>query len=82
MLQNHTQGSVEVPALQCHQEETDGRLLLHAAHAAREGYQGVVICAEDTDVFILSLAFQDKIGAPLPAMWDKNSQKGHIVNIQ
>ena len=60
-----SQGSVEVPALQCHQEEADGRLLLHAAHAAREGYQGVVICAEDTDVFILSLAFQDKIGAPL-----------------
>ena len=60
-----SQGSVEVPALQYHQEEADGRLLLHAAHAAREGYQGVVICAEDTDVFILSLAFQDKIGAPL-----------------
>ena len=42
------QGDVEVPALQCHQEEADGRLLFHANHAARKGYQAVVICAEDT----------------------------------
>ena len=58
-------GSVEVPALQCHQEEADGRLLFHAIHAAREGYQAVVICSEDTDVFIMSLEFHDKIGASL-----------------
>ena len=48
-----SQGSVDVPALQCHQEEADGRLLLHATHTAREGYQAVVICSEDTDVFIM-----------------------------
>ena len=56
---------MEVPALQCHQEEADGRLLLHASHAAGEGYQAIVICSEDTDVFILSLAFHDKIKAAL-----------------
>ncbi len=56
---------MEVPALQCHQEEADGRLLFHATHAAREGNQAVVICSEDTDVFIMSLAFHDKIGASL-----------------
>ena len=60
-----SRGSEEVPDLQCQQEEADGRLLLHAVHAAREGYQSVVICAEDTDVFIMCLAFHDKIGAPL-----------------
>ena len=60
-----SRGSVEVPALQCHQEEADRRLLFHATHAAREGYQAVVICSEDTDVFIMSLAFHDKIGASL-----------------
>jgi len=60
-----SQGSEEVPDLQCQQEEADGRLLFHAVHAAREGYQAVVICAEDTDVFIMCLAFHDKIGAPL-----------------
>ena len=53
-------GSVEVP-LQCHQEEADGRLLFHATHAAREGYQAVVICSEDTDVFIMSLALQQSL---------------------
>lgn len=52
---------VEVPALQCCQEEADG---LHAVHAARE-YEAVVICSEDTDVFILCLAFHDRIGKPL-----------------
>ena len=56
-------GSDEVPLLQCNhlQEEADGHLLLHAAHAAREGYKAVVICSEDTDAFILGLTFQDKI---------------------
>ena len=60
-----SQGSMEVSALQCFQEEADGRLLLHAKHAANEGYHAVVICSEDTDVFIMSLAFHDKIGASL-----------------
>ena len=45
-------GGVEMP---CHQEEADRRLLFHATHAAREEYQAVVICSEDTDVFIMSL---------------------------
>ena len=58
-------GSTEVSALQCFQEEADGRLLLHARHAADEGYHTIVICSEDTDVFVMSLAFHDKIGASL-----------------
>ncbi len=60
-----SQGSEEVSALHCHQEEADGRLLFHAAHAAREGYKAVVICSDDTDVFIMCVAFHDKIGVPL-----------------
>ena len=59
-----SRGSVEISALQCHQEEADGRLLLHAVHAARE-CEAVVICSEDTDVFIMCLAFHDKVGAAL-----------------
>ena len=58
-------GSTEVQELQCQQEEADGQLLLHAAHAAEEGYEGVVVCSEDTDVFIMALAFHDRIGASL-----------------
>ena len=60
-----SRGSEEVPELQCQQEEADGRLLFHAVHAARQGYQAIVICAEDTDVFIMCLAFHDKIWVPL-----------------
>ena len=41
---------VQVPCLQCNQEEADGRLLLHATHAANDGYQAIVICSEDTDI--------------------------------
>ena len=55
----------EVPALESQHEEADGRMLLHAAHALAEGFPAVVICAEDTDVFILCLAFNDQIDAPL-----------------
>jgi len=43
------------------QEEADGCLLLHAAHAARKRYQSVEICSKDKDVFVMSLAFCDKI---------------------
>ena len=60
-----SQGSKKVTSFQCQQEELDGRLLLHAAHAAREGYQAVVICSEDTDVFVMLLAYCDKIGVSL-----------------
>ena len=50
---------VQVPCLQCNQEEADGCL------ATKDGYQAVVICSEDTDVFIMLLAFHDAIGVPL-----------------
>ena len=43
-------------------QEADEHLLLHAA---KEGYQAVVICSENRSVFIFSLAFHDKIGIPL-----------------
>ena len=45
-----TASSKEVPELRCTEEESDGRLLLHAAHAAAKGYKSVVICSEYTDV--------------------------------
>ena len=61
-----TQGCCEeVPVTSIQHEEAHGRLLLQAAHAFREGIEAVVICADDTDVFILCLAFRDKIHASL-----------------
>ncbi len=55
----------EVDALQCTHEEADGRLLLHAEHAAKAGYSAIVICSEDTDVFVLCLTFSKRIGVPV-----------------
>jgi len=59
------EGSEEVPTLKSQQEEADGRLLLHASYAANEGFTSVLACSEDTDVFIMSLAFSSEIGASL-----------------
>ena len=47
------------------QEEADTRLLLHAHHAARTGFDHVVISADDTDVFVLCLAFKNFIQSAL-----------------
>lgn len=55
----------EIHELSSTHEEADGRLLLHAHHAAKEGYKAVLISSVDTDVFILCLAFQKFIKAPL-----------------
>ena len=55
----------EVPATSIQHEEAHGRLLLHAAHASIEGFEAVVICAGDTYVFIICLAFRDNIHASL-----------------
>ena len=60
-----SQCSEEVPSLCCTHEEADGCLLFHAASASREGYNSILICSEDTDVFILSVAFKDSIDATL-----------------
>ena len=51
---------VEIDELKTSQEEADTRILLHAKHASPD-VSSVVIVAEDTDVFILSLAFHDTI---------------------
>ena len=61
-----TQGCCEeIPATSIQHEEAHGRLLLHAAHASREGFVAVVICTDDTDVSILCLAFRDNTYASL-----------------
>ena len=53
-------------------EEADTIVFLHAAHAAAAGYRAVVITSEDTDVFVLSLAFKGFITCP---MFVKRSQQ-------
>ena len=70
------EGSEGVPTLQCQQQEKDRRLLFHASHAAYGGYHFVLACSEDTEVFIMSLAFSGEIGDSLSIksrtrMWTK-----------
>lgn len=74
-------GSEEVLALRSTQEEADGRLLLHAAHAASAGYKSVVINSEDTDVFILCLAFCESIQASLYMKCGTKSRK-RVLDIE
>jgi len=61
-----TDSAVEdVPELCCQQEEADTRVLLHGKHASDTGSAAVIFVADDTDVFLLSMAFCTQITAPL-----------------
>lgn len=40
-------------------------MLFHAAHAVKQAYASIIITSEDTDVFLLCLAFSDQIAAPI-----------------
>lgn len=55
----------DVAELQSFQEEADGRLLLHASHAAQDGFEAVMISSNDTDVMVLNLAFCGVIKTPM-----------------
>lgn len=67
--------------LSCTQEEADGRLLLHAAHAVKQGHQNIVISSDDTDVLILLVAFHDIIGGHLYLKCG-NKTRTKIVSIE
>ena len=54
----------EVAELASTHEEADTRILLHTKHASHD-YSAIVIVAEDTDVFILCLAFQSQIDSAM-----------------
>ena len=73
-------GSEEVEELQCSQEEADGRILLHAAHAGVNEQAPIIILAEDTDVFIPSLAFHSKIQVPLYQLFGKARHKLYDIH--
>ena len=47
------------------QEDADAQLLVHAQNAPRCGRKSVVIVSENTDVFLLCLAFQELLSAKI-----------------
>ncbi len=74
MLSN---GSVSsVPELQSNQKEADTRLLLHTAYAAREGSERVILCANDTNVVVLSISYYKTLlqDLGLKELWMKLKQ--------
>ena len=46
----------------CSHEEADTRMLLHAAHGAKQGYGKMFIKTVDTDVVVLCVTFLGKLG--------------------
>ena len=73
--------SVEaVEELSCDQEEADTRMLLHAQHAYRSGYNNVIVVSEDTDVLVLLISFCTEIGANL-FMQSGSTKRHRIINI-
>ena len=68
----NSEGCKAIPELESTQEEADTRILLHSAHAAMCGFEAVVIVSDDTDVFLLLIAFQNEITASL--YWKSGTQ--------
>ena len=56
-------GASLVNDLKSSQEEADTWILLHAKHAPDQGYTSVIVVSEDTDVFVLLIAFAKEIPA-------------------
>ena len=51
----------QVSELACTHEEAETRLLFHAEHIAKSGFRSVVIVCDDTDVFVLCLAYSRRL---------------------
>ncbi len=67
-------GWENVPELTSTQEEADTRLVLHTQHTSQDGYKSAIICAEDTNVFIRSLAMQGNMDI---SIYQKFGTKNH-----
>ena len=63
---------VEVAELPSTQEEADIRLLLDALHASITGSKAVIVTADDTDVMLLCLLFQNvsHVLSHVSEVWD------------
>ena len=54
-----------VPELECRHEEANTRLIVHAAHAACEGFQSVCLRSSDTDVAVIAISLATQVPAQL-----------------
>ena len=51
----------------CNHEESDTRMFIHAAHAARHGYTKVALQTVDTDVLVIAISQMSHLG--LAELW-------------
>ncbi len=51
------------PLSPCNHEEFDTRVMLHAANASPQGYERILIVANDTNIVVLGISFFTEIGA-------------------
>ena len=63
------------------QEDVDIRLLLHAFHAADDGYGTVDVLLEDTDVFVLCLDYKSFVAASVYFKCGTDSRARYIEDI-
>ena len=71
-------GTTTREELRSTQEEANTRVSLHAAHAASAVYRAVVITSDDTDVFVLSLAFKGFITCPMFVKRSQQTRTAHM----
>ena len=71
----------DISGLSSTQEEADTRVILHACEASSCGFQRIVICARDTDILALLLAFRHDIAAEEIFMKSGTYQKPKYVAI-
>ena len=69
-------GNRKVVALKTTHEEVGGHMFLHAADAATHGYNSVLISSDDTDVFVICLAFSCRYTVEIVLeMWYQSTYK-------
>lgn len=69
-----------VPELRCNHEEADTRILLHAAHAAQNGYSTVYLRSPDTDVAIIAISLASQVPAEL-VFKTGTKQRSRFINL-
>ena len=68
-----------VPELECHQEEADTRLFLHAQHTASSRSAVVIIRSPDTDVAVIGCSLAAQIPAQVLLTLAQRSVAGTLA---
>jgi hypothetical protein len=70
-------GVSSVAELISSQEEADTKILLHAKHAAQEGFEWIILSCQDTDISVIALHFAQQISPSKVVM--KRGNRNRVV---